>query len=134
MKGFILLILGIIVALLVVGGAVAFHFMNEMGINVEDANSDAVKDVVDKVSNIPSSESSDSSSDDSGDIVDDNANDDNVDDDIVNEEIKFNYQNGEGYYREVTYKDGGFRQFDLDTGELIGSSYDSDQDKLPSME
>ena len=63
-----------------------------------------------------------------------NGNDSSSDDDIVSEEIKFNAQNGEGYYREVTYKDGGFRQFDADTGELIGSSYDSDQDKLPSLD
>ena len=54
--------------------------------------------------------------------------------DVVKEEVKFNEQNGEGYYREVTYKDGGFRQFDVETGELIGSSYESDQSKLPSLE
>ena len=63
-----------------------------------------------------------------------NGDDSSSDDDIVSEEIKFNAQNGEGYYREVTYRDGGFRQFDADTGELIGSSYASDQDKLPSLE
>ncbi|MBE6508508.1 MAG: hypothetical protein E7Z77_03740 [Methanobrevibacter sp.] len=56
------------------------------------------------------------------------------DNDVVKEEVKFNEQNGEGYYREVTYKDGGFRQFDVETGELIGSSYESDQSKLPSLE
>ena len=82
-------------------------------------------DVVDKVSNVASSDSSSSSS---GDSVVDKVSD------IVSEEVKFNAQNGEGYYREVTYKDGGFRQYDTETGELIGSSYDSDQDKLPSME
>lgn len=54
--------------------------------------------------------------------------------DIVSEEVKFNAQNGEGYYREVTYSDGGFRQFDVDTGELIGSSYASDQDLLPNLD
>ena len=31
---------------------------------------------------------------------------------------------------EVTYRDGGFRQFDTSTGEMIGSSYDEDQEKL----
>ena len=123
MKGFILLILGIIVALIVVGGAAAFHFMNELGMGFEDVSSGKIGDIVDKVSNVQSSGSSDSSSD-SGNIIDD----------IVSEEVKFNSQNGEGYYREVTYKDGGFRQYDVDSGELIGSSYDSDQDKLPSME
>lgn len=125
MKGFILLIIGIIFAILIVGGAAAFHFMNEMGIGIDEVNSDTINDIVDKVSNIPSSESSGSSSDgESGNIIDD----------IVKEEVKFNAQNGEGYYREVTYKDGGFRQYDTETGDLIGSSYDSDQDKLPSME
>ena len=56
------------------------------------------------------------------------------DDEIVSEKVKFNSQNGEGYYREVTYADGGFRQFDTQTGELIGSSYACDQDKLPNLE
>ena len=37
-------------------------------------------------------------------------------------------------YREVTYDDGNIRQYDKDTGELIGSTFDSDQSKLPSME
>lgn len=51
---------------------------------------------------------------------------------IVKEEVKFNYQAGEGYYKEVTYKDGNFRQYDTKTGKLIGSSYETDP--LPSME
>ena len=88
-------------------------------------NSDIINKVVDKVSNVESSGSSGSSSD--GSALDKVG-------DIVSEEVKFNAQNGEGYYREVTYKDGGFRQYDTQSGELIGSSYDSDQDKLPSME
>lgn len=127
MKGFILLIIGIIAAVLVVGGATAVHFMNELGVGVEDIGSDTVSDVVDKVSNVASSQSSESSSDSDKSIIDDVS-------DIVSEEVKFNAQNGEGYYREVTYKDGGFRQYDTESGDLIGSSYDSDQDKLPSME
>lgn len=53
---------------------------------------------------------------------------------IISESVKFNAQEGEGYYREVRYEDGGFRQFDTETGELIGSSYESDQDKLPKMD
>ena len=50
--------------------------------------------------------------------------------DVVKEEIKENGQAGGGSYKEVSYGDGGFRQYDSDTGELIGSSYDSDQAKL----
>ncbi len=53
---------------------------------------------------------------------------------IISEEIKFNHQAGEGHYKEIRYEDGGFRQFDTETGELIGSSYKSDQKNLPNME
>lgn len=53
---------------------------------------------------------------------------------IVKKEIKFNEQNSEGKYLEVTYSDGGFRQFDINTNELIGSSYAEDQKDLPSLE
>lgn len=56
------------------------------------------------------------------------------DTDIVSEEIKTNFQAGDGKYREVRYKDGGFRQYDIETGELIGSSYSSDQKYLPNLE
>ena len=125
MKGFILVILAIIAVVIVAGGAAALHVMSQAGIGIEDINPSNVGDVVDKVSNVASSDSSSSSS---GDSVVDKVSD------IVSEEVKFNAQNGEGYYREVTYKDGGFRQYDTETGELIGSSYDSDQNKLPSME
>ena len=119
MKGFILLILGIIAVILIVGGVAAVHVMQEAGI--EEFNADSIKIIFDKLSGNPSSESSQSS--DSGNVVD-----------VVKEEVKQNYQNGEGSYKEVTYEDGGFRQYDTQTGELIGSSYDSDQGKLPSME
>ena len=113
MKGFIILILGIIVALIVVGGALGYNYIKESYVDTS-----TVEKVMDKVSNV---ESSSDTQNDEGD-------------DIVSEEIVFNAQNGEGYYREVTYKDGGFRQYDVDTGKLIGSSYDSDQKYLPSME
>ena len=128
MKGFILVIIGIIVAVLVVGGAVAYHVMSEAGMGIDDVDSSTVGQIADKVSNVASSESSGSSSDDSDSSIADKVSD------IVSEEVKFNAQNGEGYYREVTYKDGGFRQYDTESGDLIGSSYESDQDKLPSME
>ena len=125
MKGFILVILAIIVAVLVAGGLMAHQIMNEEGIGIQDLDSKIVDKLLNKVNNVESSESSKTNTE--GNIMKDVS-------DIVNEEIKFNAQNGEGYYREVTYKDGGFRQFDTETGELIGSSYDSDQDKLPTMD
>lgn len=125
MKGFILVILAIIAAVLVAGGVMAHQIMNEEGIGIQEVGSKIVDKLLNKVNNVESSESSNTNTE--GNIMKDVS-------DIVNEEIKFNAQNGEGYYREVTYKDGGFRQFDTETGELIGSSYDSDQDKLPSMD
>ena len=123
MKGFIVVVLGIIAALLIVGGAVAYSFMNELGVNMEDIDSNTIDKIKDKVSNVAYSESSDSPSASSSEGSN-----------IVDEVVKFNAQNGEGYYREVTYSDGGFRQYDTESGDLIGSSYDSDKDKLPSLE
>lgn len=103
MKGFIIAIIAIAALLIIGGGAVAYKFIQS-----DDGNSEsAVDKVVDKVSNVQSSSS-----------------------DIVKEEIKENGQNNGGSYKEVTYEDGGFRQYDSQTGELIGSSYDSDQSKL----
>lgn len=53
---------------------------------------------------------------------------------VVKEEIIKSGQQEGVTYREVTYDDGGFRQYDVETGKLIGSSYDSDQEKLPNMD
>lgn len=122
MKGFILVIIGIIAAVLIVGGAVAYNVVGEVA---DSGDSSSIGEIVDKVSSVASSGSSDDGQSDDTD---------SGDSDIVSEEVKFNAQNGEGYYREVTYKDGGFRQYDTESGDLIGSSYDSDQDSLPSME
>lgn len=127
MKGFILVILGIIAVILVVGGVAAFHVISEAGIGVDDMDSNSMNNIMDKVSNVVSSDSSNSDGSSDGSVVD-------KVNDIVSEEVKFNAQNGEGYYREVTYSDGGFRQYDTESGDLIGSSYESDQDSLPSLE
>jgi hypothetical protein len=43
MKGFILVILCIIGALLIVGGAVAYSFMSELGVNMENMDSNTIK-------------------------------------------------------------------------------------------
>lgn len=128
MKSFILVVISIIAVIIIVGSVTALHIMNEAGIGVDDLDSNSIDNLINKVSNVASSDNSnsgDSSSDKS--LMNDLG-------DIVNEEIKYNYQNGGGYYREVTYKDGGFRQYDTDSGKLIGSSYESDQSKLPRME
>ena len=43
---------------------------------------------------------------------------------------EYNGQAGGGYYYQINYKDGNFRQYDTKTGELIGSSFSEDQEKL----
>lgn len=53
---------------------------------------------------------------------------------IINVEKKYNYQQGEGYFKQIDYADGNFRQFDWDTLELIGSSYFQDQQYLPNYQ
>ncbi len=120
MKNAIIVLIGVIIALLIVGGAIALTNTGSDDNQTDDTNTSVIEDANDTVKNATFRDDSNSSSDD--DVY------------VVSEEVKFNGQQGEGYYREVTYSDGGFRQFDVDTGELIGSSYDSDQDKLPSME
>ena len=114
MKSSVLILVGI-VAVLLVGGAFAFTFMDQIADVADGGNSGTFHKVANKVDKVTSSDGSGDSGSGS---------------DIVSEIIKFNDQNGEGYYREVTYKDGGFRQFDNATGEMIGSSYDEDQEKL----
>ena len=44
--------------------------------------------------------------------------------------VEQNYQAGNGQFYQINYKDGNFRQYDTKTGELIGSSFDEDQEKL----
>ena len=116
MKGFIAVLLGIMVAVIIVGGAVAF---NVVGDAADETSS--VGNMIDKVSNVVSSDSSKNS------VVGDTVK-------VIKEEIVESGQEEGLTYREVTYSDGGFRQYDVDSGKLIGSSYDSDRDKLPSME
>ena len=115
MKSSVLVLIGI-VAILIVGGAFAFKFMDKIADAADGGDSGTFHKVADKVDKVTSSDGSSGSSGSGSDIV--------------SEIVKFNYQNGEGCYREVTYRDGGFRQFDTSTGEMIGSSYDEDQEKL----
>lgn len=122
MKGLIAVILGIIVVLLLICGVAGYAVMKEAADDSGSADS-LIHKIFNKLSNVESSGSSDGSSGESSGGSN-----------IVSEVIKSNEQNGEGQYREVTYDDGGFRQYDTESGKLIGSSYDSDQDKLPSLE
>ncbi len=117
MKNSILILIGI-VAVILVGGAFALNFMGNAVDVADGGDSGTFHKIANKVDEVTSSDSSSESSD-SGSGGD-----------IISEVIKFNGQNDGGYLREVTYKDGGFRQYDNATGELVGSSYDEDQEQL----
>ena len=41
-----------------------------------------------------------------------------------------NSQEDKGYYYQINYNDGNFRQYDTKTGNLIGSTFEEDQAKL----
>lgn len=110
-KDILIICLTIILAALIIVGAIFIIGDNDGGDVVNNTNQDNSSVLVSQI-----------------------ADNDAEDSDVVSQEIKFNYQAGSGYYKEIQYKDGGFRQYDVDTGELIGSSYDSDQKYLPSME
>ena len=96
------LILAVVAVILIAGGAFAFVFIDDIADIADGGNSGTFHKVADKVDQVTSS---DSSSSDGGS-------------DIVSEVVKFNYQAGDGWYRDNA------------TGELIGSSYDEDQEKL----
>lgn len=113
-KDILIVSLTIILAALIVAGVIFMTSNNNDDSNINVTNS---------------------SGNDNSSIVVSKSADNNADNnDIVSEEVKFNHQAGSGYYKQVTYRDGGFRQYDVDTGKLIGSSYQSDQKYLPSME
>ena len=119
MKSSVLILIAVVMVLLV-GGAFAFVFMHDIADVADGGDYGTFNKVADKVDQVTSSDSSggySSANDGSGS-------------DIISEAIEYNGQNDGGEYREVTYKDGGFRQYDKDTGELIGSSYDEDQEQL----
>ena len=122
MKSSILILIGI-VAVLLVGGAFAFTFMDNIADVADGGDSGTFHKIANKVDKVTSSDSSSGSSDGGS----------GSGSDIISEVIKFNGQNDGGYFREVNYKDGGFRQYDNATGELIGSSYDEDQEQLGNV-
>lgn len=111
-KEIIIICLTAIIVALIIGGAI--FMMNPNNDNDNSNNQTNVSNNVtaDKLSN-------DSVSSD--------------DDDVVSVEVKYSEHYG-GYLKEVRYKDGGFRQYDANTGKLVGSSYPEDQKYLPSME
>ncbi len=117
MKSSVLILIAV-AAILLVGGAFAFTFMDKIANVADGGDSGTFHKIANKVDQVTSSDSSSGAT-----------GNDNGDSNILSDIIKPNGQSG-GSYREITYKDGGFRQFDVDTGDMIGSSYDEDQKEL----
>lgn len=121
MKSSVLILIGI-VAVLLVGGAFAFTVMHDVADVAEESDSGTFHKIANKVDQVTTSDNSIGSTD-SNDDGDSGSN-------ILSDIVESNDQNGGGSYREVTYEDGGFRQYDSESGDLIGSSYEEDQEQL----
>ena len=117
MKKIILILLVALIALVALAGAMTYVLMDD-GSDSSDISSEAYQKVSNKVQEVTSSDSGSSGSSNDGGS------------NIVSELVKSNDQEGGGSYREVNYDDGGFRQYDSESGELIGSSYEEDQEQL----
>lgn len=116
-KDLIIIICAIIVGACIIAFAIAFDDINDDEDDIVSTNCTA-----ENLTNNTTANTTDNTKPNSGVYV-------------VSEVVKYNYQADDGsYYREVTYSDGGFRQYNTSNGKLIGSSYASDQKYLPSME
>lgn len=124
MKSAVAIIVGVIVALLVIGGVGAVAIMS-MEHDDSSQMGHALNKIKEKLTGKSVSEGSGSSN--GGSVVEKVGH-------VVKEEIVESGQEPGKIYREVTYSDGNVRQYDNATGELIGSTFESDQDKLPSVE
>ncbi|MDE4079017.1 flagellar protein, FliL [Candidatus Methanosphaera massiliense] len=122
------LLLLVIVIIVIIGAVSAFSLYqpennttNNTTVNITNNTTNITNNTTSN--DTPSSSSSDSSSSNS-----------NNGPSVVSTHDEENYQAGDGsHYKQVEYSDGNFRQYDYN-GKLIGSSYDSDQKYLPSME
>ena len=130
-KDLIIIICAIIVGACIIAGAIYFTggLSDKDNATATNATENITNNTI-SVENITSKDSQSSSSSSSHSKSNSNSKSN-----VVNETVKYNGQADDGsYYREVSYSDGGFRQYDTSSGKLIGSSYESDQKYLPSME
>lgn len=122
MKSVLIIIIAVIAAILVIGGAAAVAVMN---MDVDDGSQ--IGHALGKVKEKLTGSSGGSESSNGGSVMEKVGH-------VVEEKTVESAQEPGKIYREVKYDDGNVRQYDKDTGELIGSTFKSDQDKLPSME
>ena len=108
-KDLIIICLTLIIVALIIGGAILMSDSNKEQPALDNKTLEETQTVVENISS------------------DSDANE------IVSDEIIYSGQLDEDI-RQVTYSDGNFRQYDIDTGELIGSTFESDQKYLPGMD
>ena len=126
-------LIGILIGVIIVGAGVMI-FMHPGSDTTDDANGtivDSVQENVDSLSNQVNSTVSNvanngnsSANGNSGSLQS------GQNGGVSGGEVSRNYQGDGGEMYQINYKDGNFRQYDTKTGELIGSTFDEDQEKL----
>ena len=141
------IIVGAIIGILIIGGVVMiFTPHNAVPTNETNATNESVVEIVqDKVSDFAQDgevsftnknnttytlTSSNTNNAASGSNNNYNNGQVNNNSSIAGGSVQENYQAGHGQFYEINYKDGNFRMYDTETGELIGSSFPEDQEKL----
>ena len=106
------ILIGVLMGLFIVGAAVMFVSASAIN-DVSDGNSfmGQVQNTVNHVKNVASNDIKSGSN-------------------IIGGGSEFNSQEGNGYFYQINYTDGNFRQYDTKTGKLIGSSFNEDQSIL----
>ena len=129
------ILLGILIGALIVGGAVMFF--SHSGDNPMNETNDSVSEVAQEQVNTVNNGGNDAAANANA-TANTNANSNAANsgssqgnqNGVSGGEVTHNYQ-GDGWEMyQINYNDGNFRQYDTKTGELVGSSFDEDQEKL----
>ena len=129
------ILLGILIGALIVGGAVMFF--SHSGDNPMNETNDSVSEVAQEQVNTVNNGGNDAAANANA-TANTNANSNAANsgssqgnqNGVSGGEVTHNYQGDGGEMYQINYNDGNFRQYDTKTGELIGSSFDEDQEKL----
>lgn len=129
------ILLGILIGALIVGGAVMFF--SHSGDNPMNETNDSVSEVAQEQVNTVNNGGNDAAANANA-TANTNANSNAANsgssqgnqNGVSGGEVTHNYQGDGGEMYQINYNDGNFRQYDTKTGELVGSSFDEDQEKL----
>ena len=134
MNDAIKILIGVLIGVILVGAAMMFAPSDAYD-NSTDTNDSAP--IVDQIQETVSDDTqADASVENTTSTVSTNANNNtgsqanNGNPVVVGGGSEFNAQEGNSDLYQINYSDGNFRQYDTKTGELIGSTFDEDQEKL----